>query len=977
MEHGHDYRFGPFRLDVRNERLWRGADDLVLRPKTFGVLSHLVRHAGDLVSRDELLEAVWPGVAVSEAVLTVCIGEIRQALGDEPQAARYVETLHRRGYRFIATVTRPGPEAPRATAPRPSAPPAPASLVGRGTELAQLERCLEAVRGGTRRVVFVTGEAGIGKTSLIDRLLDRAGAAAEVWCARGRCIAHYGAGEAYLPVLDALGRLGGEGASVPLARCLSRYAPTWLLQLPALSPTADDLQAAQRRSAGTGSERMLRELTEALEALTAERPLILALEDLHWSDYATLDLISWLARRQEPARLLLLGTYRPVDVIVRDHPLRRVKQELIRQGRCLELPLELLTATEVGEHLAARFGGGDVGRATLPDLARTIHRRTDGHPLFVTTLVDALVRQGWLVERAGRWEATAGIEAAAEEIPKSLQELVEQQFQQLGAEDQRLLEAASVLGPEGSAAAVAAALRDEVMAVEEQCTALARRGQFLHASGVEEWPDGTVAGRFRFRHTLYRQVVYDRLPVGRRVQHHARIAEREEAAYGAQAAEHAAELATHFEQGRAYARALHYRQQAAENATRRHAYPEAIGHLRGGLALLPRLSNALERAGRELDLQLTLGHALRSLHGPAAPAVGEAFARAEAACLVVGETPKRFAVLHGLRGHWLARAEVERARALGEESVRVAQRLADPAILRSAHGGLGTCLFYLGELVPARAHLAQSIADEHAWTRMTPVELDAETLCRTTEAVVLSLLGYPDQALAHIERGLALARSLGAPLIQARVLGHAAVVDYFRRDVAMVREHAESTMQMARVAGSSQWTSHATILEGWALTVEGDGARGIARMTQGLAAWRANEQLLGQPYVLALLAEAHGHAGQAEAGLAVAEEALGLVSAYGLRMYESELYRLKGELLAKGSSVARGQADACFRRAIDIARRQEARTFELRAALSLNRYPKRRGRTDPARRVLSEAYGWFSEGFDTGDLKEARALLEP
>ena len=737
-------RFGPFSLDLPNERLWRGPDELVLRPKTFAVLSHLVRHAGELVSREALLRAVWPDIAVTEAVLTVCIGEIRQALGDDPRAARYVETVHRRGYRFIASVasTR-APASARALASRA----APRSLVGREAELRELDRCLEQAQRGTRSVVFVSGEAGIGKTTLVDAFLASVPVGAGVWCARGQCIAHYGSGEAYLPVFDALSRLSRELGTEPLTACLRRYAPTWLSQMPALSSAAHGPEAPPRPGPGTGRERMLRELTEALEALTVERPLILVLEDLQWSDYATLDLVSWLAERQEPARLLLLGTFRPVEVIVRDHPLQGVKQELIRRGRCVELPLELLSAAEVGQHLAARFGAA----APLHELARAIHQRTDGHPLFLVTLVDALVRGGWLVERAGEWRARPGIDAAAQEIPKTVQELVEQQFQQLSAEDQRLLEAASVVGLEGSATAIAAALGDDGVTIEERCTALARRGQFLLTSGIEEWADGTVAGRYRFRHTLHRQIVYDRLAVARRAQLHARIGARQEAGYGPQAAEHAAELATHFEQGRAYDRALHYRRQAAGNATRRHAHQEAIDHLRAGLALLPRLADAADRARVDLHLHLALGHALSAIHGPAAAAVGDAYARAQSLCEHVDHAPTQLAVLQGLRRFHLGRAQVQRARELGEDVLRVSERLGDVALRRKAHAALGTCLLYLGELAAARSHLPGS-------PRCRPglcapgADLDVDMVGHTSIASVQWLLGYPDRALAMWSR---------------------------------------------------------------------------------------------------------------------------------------------------------------------------------------------------------------------------------
>jgi DNA-binding winged helix-turn-helix (wHTH) protein/tetratricopeptide (TPR) repeat protein len=959
----HDYRFGEFGLDLRNERLWRGADALELRPKTYSVLSYLVQHAGELVSRETLLQVVWPGIAVTEAVLTGCIAEIRQALGDDPRSARYVATVHRRGYRFIANLA--------------PAPLAPVRLVGRHAELRQLERCLETARRGERVVAFVTGEAGLGKTSLVDAFLERVGVGAGLWCARGQCIAHYGAGEAYLPVLDALSRLSREVGAPALKACLSRYAPTWLLQMPALVGSADEMDALQHRTVATGKSRMLRELAEALEALTLERPLILVLEDLHWSDYATLDLVSWLAQRHERARLLVVGTYRPVEVIVRDHPLQAVKQELTRHGRCVELPLELLTAAEVEQHLAARLGATPPLGAPLLDLAGTIHRRTDGHPLFMVTLVDALVQGGWLREHEDRWEVKAGIDAVAHEVPRSLQDLVEQQFQQLDAESQRLLEAASVVGLEGSAAAIAAGLAAEPTATEERCAALARRGQFLEASGEEEWPDGTVAGRYRFRHTLHRQVVYDRLRIGQRVQLHARIGERQERGHGAQVNEHASELAIHFEEGRKYERALHFRRQAADNATRRDAYQEAIGHLRRGLALLSRLPEA-ERPAAELPLRLALGRALSAVHGPAASAVGEEYLRAHALAQG-GEATMSLAVVQGLRRYHLGRAEVRRARELGEEAVQVAERLGDPAQLTRAHAALGTCLFYLGELAAARDHLlvhgAAEGAPHRTWTTVTAADLTSDPLSRISTGGVLWLLGYPEQALTYTEAALALARELGSPLVQVSVLSHAAVVHQFRRDVSRTREHAALALRLASDRGFSLWAAHALILHGWALAMEGKGDEGIAQISRGLDAWRTNEQRLGQPYLLALLTEAYGRTGHARAGLDTVAQALAAVETYGLRMYESELYRLKGELLALAPTGSPREGEACIEHALELSRRQGAKGLELRAALSLNRMGQRRGRSGPARRVVREVYRWFTEGFDTADLQEAQALL--
>lgn len=572
----YEYQFGPFQLDVENERLWRGWEEIILRPKNFAVLRYLVAHPHQLVTRDKILQDVWRGTVVTDAVLTVCIGEIRQALGDDRHRPQYIETVHRRGYRFIATIiggpaleNTPGTgqsrSMPANTSPlRPQSwALGPVSLVGRETEIAQLEGWLEQAQRGIRQVVFVAGEPGIGKTTLVNAFLARVPSLPPLWVARGQCIARYGAGEAYLPVLDALGRLCREPGSEPLLSRLAQHAPTWLLQMPSLLG-AGELEALQRRVHAASRERMLRELTEAVDAITVERPLVLVLEDLQWSDYSTLDLVSWLAPRREPARLLVLGTYRPVELIVGNHPLQIVKQELLRHRQCVELSLELLTAANVAQYLAARFAVDMPLTGSFQALAQAIHHRTDGHPLFMVTVVDALVQQHTLVERAGRWAVQGGVEKVAPEVPESLQQLVELQLRQLSPEDQRMLESASVAGMQFSVAAVASGLEETVDTIEERCSILVRRGQFLQSSGIEEWPDGTVVGCYRFRHTLYRQAVYDRLPVGRRIQLHARIGARMEAGYRGQAAERPAELSTHFEQGGEHVKAVHYLQRAAE-----------------------------------------------------------------------------------------------------------------------------------------------------------------------------------------------------------------------------------------------------------------------------------------------------------------------------------------------------------------------------------------------------------------------------
>ena len=584
------FRFDPFLLDEPNQRLTRGEHVLSLAPKSLSVLIYLIGKTGNRVSKDELLNALWPDVHVGDAVLKTCVREIRKALADPARSPVFIETVHRRGYRFIApvTVVTPGAGAtyPAATGDVPPAVDAHSGAmdslrpVGREVELERLERSLDRMVKGERQVVFITGEPGVGKTTLVDMFLDRV-QRRRIWATRGQCLSLHGAGEAYMPVLEALARLGRREEGDRLVAVLRRHAPTWLVQMPSLVDPADR-DGLQREILGSTRERMLREMAEALEALTADVPLVLVLEDLHWSDYSTLDLIASLAGRHEPARLLLLGTFRPVDVIVRGHPLRAVKQELAAHGQCEELRVELLTGTAIGDYLTRRFPDG----AIAPEVAQLVHRRTDGHPLFMVNLVDYLLARGALARVDGRWTLTIDPELAERAVPDSVRDVIDCQLEELGEAERQLLEAASVIGQEFAAVLVADALGLTAMAAEALCQPLAEHGRFLASRGVAEWPNGPLSERYGFVHALYRDALYQRLPATRRSSLHRRIGEVMEQFQGARASDVAAELATHFEKGHDRERAVHYLVQAAENAARRYANQAASDSLTRALDVL-------------------------------------------------------------------------------------------------------------------------------------------------------------------------------------------------------------------------------------------------------------------------------------------------------------------------------------------------------------------------------------------------------
>jgi DNA-binding winged helix-turn-helix (wHTH) protein len=547
--------FGGYRLIGPHGPLWQGSQVVPLPPKALAVLWLLASQAGHVVSKATLLDTVWADMTVGEGSLTSCLRTLRSALRDDTKDARYIATVHRFGYRFVAPLTGPGPQpaVQVASAPVLLPPVVPPLLVGREAELAQLQACFATVRQGQRQIVFVTGPAGIGKTTLVEAFVHQLGTKAQRWVGWGQCIEHHGPGEAYLPVLEALGRLGRMADGVPLVACLRQYAPRWLAHLPALQPL-ETRAASPPQDQGMMRERMGRELAEALEALAAERPVLLVLEDLHWSDPSTVEALALLARRRETAQLLVLGTYRPVDLIIYGHPLKRAKQELAMHGHCTEVPLGGLRREAVAAYLAQRQGAPK-GRE---DMAAFVYRRTEGHPLFMVQVVDYLTQQDLSQPPTPATGGDPGGRRCDPAVPPGLRELIETQLAQVRDTEQDVLQIGSVAGAEFAAASVAATGQVTHDVVETVCERLVRRDQFLEHRGLAEWPDGTVSGRYGFRHALYQEVLYTRLGAGRRVRLHRLIGIRLEQAYGARAHEVAAELAMHFERGRDTARASRY-----------------------------------------------------------------------------------------------------------------------------------------------------------------------------------------------------------------------------------------------------------------------------------------------------------------------------------------------------------------------------------------------------------------------------------
>jgi len=949
------------------------------------VLEYLVGHPGRLVTKEELLNAVWPGTFVGEAVLKVVIRQVREALGDDPKVPRFIETAHRRGYRFI------GPIAESGQMPAPLfAADLSQRVVGRDEALSRMGSWLEKMLGGERQIVFVTGEAGIGKTALVDTFARSIASDRSIRIGRGQCLEHYGTSEAYLPVLEAVGRLCREQAQI--VDVLRAHAPMWLLQMPSLV-SASDRQLLSREVSGATRERMLREMGEALQALTADQPLVLILEDLHWSDYSTLDLISYLARQRQTAQLMLIGTYRTVELIVSGHPLKAVKQELLAKQQCEELPLEYLSEEAVAQYLSVRFPANRFPAK----LAGLIHERTEGNPLFMVNAVDYLVAEGLVGETQGSWELVVEIENVEVGVPDSIRQMIEKQVDHLDVNEQRILEVASVAGAEFSSLAVMAGLGKDRAPVEEKCDGLARRRQFIQDCGVQVLPNGEAVSRYGFIHTLYQNVLYERVSASRRVQLHRRIGEQAEVLYGDRAREIAAELAMHFERGSKGKQAVKYLQQAAENAIRRFAYKEAVVLARRGLELVGRLPDTPERTEQELCLQLTLGVPLIATEGYGAPDVGSVYLKARELCQQLGETPDVSEVLWGLWTFHTVRAEFETAREIAEEFLRLADRLPYPGLAMRGHWALQTTFMHLGEFSLAIEHFEKAHLLYNPERHLDDAFLYAQNpgvAMRCFGAWALWFLGRPDQALGRIQDALTLARELSEPHGLAHALFFAAILHQLRREERMAQEHAEAALAVSSEHGLVLYQGMATIARGWALIEQGPHEEAIEQMRQGLANQATGVQVV-RPHFLALLAEALNKAGQAGEGLRVLEEALAVADRNGERYYQAELYRLKGELLltqstghavsqaatggtavVQADSPAVANVESCFNQSIKIAQRQKAKSLELRAAMSMARLYGSQGRQEEARGSLEQIYNSFTEGFDTMDLREAKALLD-
>jgi DNA-binding winged helix-turn-helix (wHTH) protein/predicted ATPase len=996
-------RFGPFHLDESNAQLKRAGQAVDLQPKALAVLCELARRPGQLITKDQLLDAVWGHVHVSESVLKTIVSHLRAALDDDARAPRCIETVSRRGYRFVAAVeggaagapatARPagGAAVPAPAMPGPPAPLAPAAattptvpLVGRDDAQARLQAALAAAQARQRRLVLVAGEAGIGKTTLIDAFA-AAAAAQGVAVARGQCVEHYGAVEPYMPVLEALDLLARADAAWLVL--LRQVAPSWLVQMP-WHVGADERHELQREVAGLTQERMLREMGELLDRGSQQRPLLLVLEDLHWSDHATVQLLGYLARRRMPAAVMMVGSLRPADMIAQAHPLSGVRRELRVQGLSEEIDLEAFSEADVGALLERRLGQHDEGTqpAAVPEhFVMALHQHTGGLPLFVANMVEELIA-GELP--AGGDEGWRFPDAASLHVPARIADVLEMRLDRLADKVQRALSGASVAGAEFLHLPLAAALQVDADELQRLLDHEAARGVWLRATGAVTLPGAKVAARYAFRHGLYRHVLYRRLTAAQRILWHRALGAALLALHGERAAEAAGELALHFERGEMPLAAMRQFVWVARRAIGRSAPQEALRAVRQGLALAASAANAAQaaQAGRavpgqtqadapleaELDLRVLEGVALTRLHVLVAPEVAAAFAQTRTLCERAPASAARARAQHGLWWVSFGRGELHDAQRLAQELLDAAATSGEPSARLVGASTMGLTLSLQGDLPRAREHLERALVlgDELGDTLPAGMFVqDPGVEARAHLGVVSWWMGDPAAARRHSADAVARAFAIRHRISAVMALHMAAALHSFAGEMAQARQCTDRLFEVIREHGLPTLPGMFAWLHGRAMAATGEVDEGLALMTTAEASCRAIGMLVGITGYHYHRAEACVAAGRPVEALAATEQGLALARGGPEQYALSPLHRVHAALLhARGEREA---AAAALRAALDVAARQHATFHEMAAlasGLGLGLLPV--ARTRDRLRGLLPAY----TGEETEIVRQARAL---
>jgi class 3 adenylate cyclase/predicted ATPase len=840
-------------------------------------------------------------------------------------------------------------------------------FVGRQREMDALKHAAEQAQTGHGQIVAVMADPGVGKSRLFYEFKTTSQSG---WMVLEALSVSYGKASAYLPVIDLLGnyfditttdderkrREKVAGKITMLDRSLEDTLP-YLFSLLGIVEGVDPLaqmdgQIKKRRTLEAIKRILLRE--------SLNQPLIVIFEDLHWIDEQTQELLNLLADSIGTAKILLLVNYRP-----------EYSHQWNSKTYYTQLRLDPLGRESAAEMLSMLLGDG----VELDPLKRLITKRTQGNPFFIEEMVQALFEDGVLV---GNGVVKLAKSMNVVKVPATVQGVLAARIDRLSAEEKELLQTLAVLGQEFPLGLVKHVIFTPDDTLERGLWRL-QAGEFIY----EQPAAGEV--EYVFKHALTQEVAYNALLIERRKLLHERAGEALESMYAERLDDHLGDLARHYSRSDNFSKAVEYLRRAGQQAFQRSAYADAISSLSAATALLQKLPESPERIQRELLLLLAIGAALIAVRGigvrgNTAPEVEAAYSRARELCERVGDPPELFPVLWGLWLMHLLRGELRRAYELAEQLLPRAQSVRDPALPMYAHLALGNTSLYLGHLLSARERLELAISlydsERHRPLAFRYGGTNAGVVGLSIASRTLWLLGYPDQALERGNEALALAQGLSQPQSLAFAKVVVSFLHQVRGEVRAAQENTESLIALCAEYGLTYWLAHATVFRGWAMADQGRTQEGIAQIQEALANTRATGwSEPTRPHWLSLLAEACGEAGRLDEGLSALTEALATADEHENRHYEAEMHRLKGELLLKQDDSNAAAAQNCFERAVEIARKQSAKSLELRATMSLARQLAKQGRRDEARVRVAGIYNWFTEGFDTADLKDAKALL--
>jgi len=837
-------------------------------------------------------------------------------------------------------------------------------LVGRESEVTLLLERWAQVKDGHGQVVLLSGDAGIGKSRLVQMLKDHVVNELHMrWECRSL---EYYQNTALFPLTDLFQRLlRFQTEETPdekfgkLEHALSQYRPPLeesvqlfarLLSVPVPENHYPQLNLSPQRQ----RQKTLETLVAILQELAERHPVLFILEDLHWTDPSTLEFLNLVIEQIPTTSILTVFTCRPTFQPSWSH-----------RSYVTEVSVTRLAQPQVAR-MVERVAGGK----TFPDeVLQQIVQRTDGVPLFIEEMTKTVLESGVLKETPEHYELAGSLTTLA--IPSTLHDSLMARLDRLMTA-KGIAQLGAVMGRQFPYAWLQAVSQLDAATLQRELGRLVE-AELVYQRGLP--PLAT----YTFKHALIQDAAYQSLLKSTRQQYHQRIAQVLEAQFLETTEGQPELLAHHYTEAGLPEQAVPYWHRAAQRAAERSAHVEALAHLRQGLALLQTLPETPQRLQREVDVLIAMGASLLAVKGYAAAEVRETYTDAQQLCHHLEDPYQLFPVLRGLHMHYHVRAQLQTAHTLGEQLLALAQQVQDAAMLVAAHRALGVTLYQLGAVASAHTHLAQGIALYDSQQHRAAALLygdDSGVVCHSFAALTLWIRGYPEQGLVRSQEAVTLAQQCAHPLSLSFVLTFTAVFHQLRREGRATQERAEATIVLATEQGFPLWVAVGSVLRGWTLAQQGEAQEGIKQMHQGLRAHRGIGAELLRPYFLALLADVHGTLGEPEAGLTALTEALTLAETTGERWYESEMHRLKGALLLQQSSDNATEAESCFHHAIHIACSQQAKSLELRAATSLARLWQQQGKRPEAHDLLAPVYSWFTEGFDTADMQEAKALLD-